>query len=633
MHWKNKYLYGLILSSIVVLSYLNYSEQCYPLLTSDGALNILMTYDYQLPQDLYCWGQDRGGTIIPLLAQPLYKVLGLSPIIAVSIAHYLLLILGFFALAYFFKQRSSKLLLALLWFLPPWHYVGFVLYPFSTQYSIIAIGMVFAHKAYTTPQFIQKNLHTSMACCFFLLAVWASDMSIVTIALLPIVGAAYIWWQHKGAAFKRIKIAPILVILAWTAAGTWFLYHAKLNATKTVLYNESPINDIATIIASIKIVLRSIIDVLLFRAPDVVESIYAWMVLIGIPAIFLFARKKPTTAQPTSLFWQYFFLINAMALMGALICSHWVYLNGVGKRYFSTVYISAALAFLLYLDRKVLTQMRWSRPLLGLSLFVGGLSGFHQFYYPQFKPSTYSVVSEFKSLGKIGVFAHYWNAYISAVADPENIKATPHDGDLGKVRKPELLKEALAQPRIFVVRDMWMESFPPSIMQFGHRLEKVGDEQFLGGAYICEYKLTNMKALVTHEDGYYQGTLIADSASTTGSAVLIKEDFNPDQHFLWGPFLKLNPGTYKVRYRLKLNGQHLTNNYPVATIEISAGHGKEMLLKRDILPSDFIQPNDYNTIEVTIAPEQAIEGVELRILYYGSAPMYFDNIVLEEVKE
>ncbi|HXC05066.1 MAG TPA: hypothetical protein VNZ86_09975, partial [Bacteroidia bacterium] len=38
-----------------------------PFLNSDNAVHILMTYDCQLPEDLYFWGQDRLGSLIPLL--------------------------------------------------------------------------------------------------------------------------------------------------------------------------------------------------------------------------------------------------------------------------------------------------------------------------------------------------------------------------------------------------------------------------------------------------------------------------------------------------------------------------------------------------------------------------------------
>jgi len=54
-----------------------------------------LAYYYQLPQDIYCWGQDRGGTLIPLIAQIFIKLFGCSAVTAVSLSNYLLLIAGY----------------------------------------------------------------------------------------------------------------------------------------------------------------------------------------------------------------------------------------------------------------------------------------------------------------------------------------------------------------------------------------------------------------------------------------------------------------------------------------------------------------------------------------------------------
>ncbi len=42
-------------------------------------------------------------------------------------------------------------------------------------------------------------------------------------------------------------------------------------------------------------------------------------------------------------------------------------------------------------------------------------------------------------------------------------------------------------PRVFIIRDMWLDSFPDTIVQFNSTLVKSGDERFLAGSYICEY--------------------------------------------------------------------------------------------------------------------------------------------------
>lgn len=96
------------------------------------------------------------------------------------------------------------------------------------------------------------------------------------------------------------------------------------------------------------------------------------------------------------------------------------------------------------------------------------------------------MAGEFKQLGDIGIIANYWNSYINAAADPEHIRATPHDKDL--VRNRRMVDSVLARKDIYLISDMWLDSFPGSINQFGNTLMKAGDPFMLGGCEVCLYK-------------------------------------------------------------------------------------------------------------------------------------------------
>ena len=133
--FPNVFYYSLLLL-IVLFSFLNFSFRLYPLLNADMAINILMAPGYHLPNDLYAWGQDRGGTLVPLLSNLLYRLVPVSPVSAVSLVHYLILLLGFLAATTLFKSKISRIFLAMLWFLPPWHFTDFVLFPFGIQFSL-----------------------------------------------------------------------------------------------------------------------------------------------------------------------------------------------------------------------------------------------------------------------------------------------------------------------------------------------------------------------------------------------------------------------------------------------------------------------------------------------------------------
>lgn len=83
------------------MSFRFYSSLFYPLLNSDNAVTILMIHYFKIPDDLYFWGQDRMGSLIPLLGQIPFKLLGFSALASEALVHYTILLVGFFSFAFF----------------------------------------------------------------------------------------------------------------------------------------------------------------------------------------------------------------------------------------------------------------------------------------------------------------------------------------------------------------------------------------------------------------------------------------------------------------------------------------------------------------------------------------------------
>ena len=133
-----KILILLVVTIIAVLSFFLYSSRFYPLLNSDDALNILLTHYYKLPKDLYGWGQDRGGTLIPLISQLFHKGMGLSAVLSVSISNYLILILGYIGFSSLLNRKYLKVLLALVIFFPPLRFIDITRFPLGVQYCFCA---------------------------------------------------------------------------------------------------------------------------------------------------------------------------------------------------------------------------------------------------------------------------------------------------------------------------------------------------------------------------------------------------------------------------------------------------------------------------------------------------------------
>ncbi len=107
-----------LISLFFVLSFRAFAFYRVPIFNSDNAVHIVMEQDLNLPEDLYYWGQNHLGSLLPIVSYFGVKIFSLSPIAAVSYVHYFLLLTGFLSFSSILSSNFSKLTLALVWFLP-----------------------------------------------------------------------------------------------------------------------------------------------------------------------------------------------------------------------------------------------------------------------------------------------------------------------------------------------------------------------------------------------------------------------------------------------------------------------------------------------------------------------------------
>jgi len=624
-------LYYCLLLLIILFSFFNFSYRFYPLLNADMAINILMTPGYNLSHDLYAWGQDRGGSLIPLLSHLLYRITPISPVSAVSLVHYLILVIGFLAATTLFKTRCSKFFLALLWFFPPWHFTDFVLFPFGTQFSLFLVGLYFLRKSEISKSLLIQNLWLALSCLLMILSVWVSELGILMVILLCFFKIYELIRSLKEKQNFSWNISNLMNVFIWIILGSFFILFAKSRATKIDIYTSHPFNDIGEVISSIHVISQSLYKVFIFSSENFIESIYAWMLIIGMPVIklmtifmnkgwFLKVNRK----------WFLFFLLNGIFTLIVIILSHWAFLNGVGRRYFVLVYISFAIVILLLIETTEKRKRRISNILLAVMILTGAISSVYKFYYPKHIPSRIKVLTEFQTLGDIGLISEYWNSYLSATPDPIHIKATPHDKDY--VRNYKLTEEVFAQPRIYLIKDGWMDSFPDTIRQFGRTLVKKGEKFYIGECWINQYEIDYPSEIYFSSDLKYQGMLIDDPVSKGGKAILIGPGitFDKSRHFVYGPFVILKPGKYIARFYLKVKEN--SSAAFLAELDVSSAFGKEVIVSRKLTGSDFDKKDYYEAFDLNFECPQNTEGVEFRILYTGNTDIYFDRVNLLIVK-
>lgn len=623
-------VYYILLLLIIGFSFYNFAEICYPLLNSDMAVNVLMAKGLNLPGDFYFWGQDRASSLIPLLANVLVEAYKFPPILAVSVIHYLILILGFFAAASLFRNRNLKLVLALIWFFPSWHFLDHITLLFGIQVSIIAIALYFLRIMQMTLNRFLNTLWLSLACLSFIIAIWVSDLAILSLGLVALI----VLWKYLPMLQKKrylffLKnkntVIQVVIVTIWFMIGMAFIIYSKHKATCIETYHTHHLNHPSELIASLKIIFYSIWQVLLFSSDNILESIYAWAIIAGLPMILLLSNTRSHFLKFCSAHkWLIFFALNGIITFGVLVLSHWVYLNGTPRRYFTIVYISLWIAMLLYIEATGSRNRKLRMVILLVVVSFGVISSFNKFYFPKRMPSRVTAMADFKKLGDFGLISGYWYSYLIASADPQHIVATPQDKD--NVRNFYLAESVFKMPKLYLARNGWMDSFPDTIIQFGHILTRKGSEFKVATIALCQYERVFYERTFSFEEIQHQGKVMSDPLTKSGKSIVISNNFDRKKHFIFGPFLSLKKGTILVRYHLKSNPDLETRN--LAILEISAEYGKKILATQVIRPCDFQQRDFYQLFNLKVSLDQDYNGVEFRILYLGGQDLSFDRVDL-----
>lgn len=486
---KKKLLYYFGVSIIFLASFCFYSASFYPLLNADNAVTILQTHNFNLPDDLYFWGQDRMGSLIPLLAQIPFKLFNLSAVSSESIAHYTVLLLGFSAFSTFIKSKFYKLIFALIWFLPPMRLIDITQLSFGIHYSLIAIIcylLKLKEQEWLKRNRLLSNFNLLLIVISSITAVWVSDLALVSLSLLFGV-LFYNYIKNNKLSHDIWRKAELYYFIIGIVGTYLFISYAK--SISTVKHEYVTFSNPTTIKQTLEIFFNSIGEIFMFRAGEPFTSIYSYLLILVFGFTFFVLKKVNFDSQIKK--WAMFFLIDIFILFGIIIISEWTFLNGVPRRYFTCTYISLAFFLILFFDnlKANVYCLKYFKLILVLTVLLGGLGTIYNLKYiwPKTLKPMVEVVGEFKKLGKIGIISNYWNSYITSAVDPENIVATPHD-TTWSVRNYKLVDQVFNQPKIYVIKDSWFEHFPDTMHEFGRTLIKVDAEFRMGNCSVCQYK-------------------------------------------------------------------------------------------------------------------------------------------------
>jgi len=485
---KQSYYYFILIVIIILTSSSFYSSNFYPLLNSDDALNILMAHYYQLPHDVYAWGQDRGGTLIPMIAQIFIKLFGCPAVTAVSLSNYLVLIAGFFGFSTLFKTKSSKLLLAVIWFLPFQRFVDISRFPVGMGYSLVGVAVFFLNKLSekTTYNSFKQHLMFIAIILTLTLAVWVLDLLIVTIAVLLSVLLLFNFVEHRRIVINKMSLFYTLFGVIFCASAIKFAKSFAVVQTDNYL----KINGFTEIKAALSILKDRFTEVLTLQTQELFVTIYTYCVIIFLIAFTIFVIKKKLYRKLIVNKFFVFFIADFCAIFGVFLLASWVLANEMGRWYYVACYISLSIAILLAVEmlRPYAKQIKYFQISVLLIALIGAFSTIYTMKntYPKTLTPKLTIVKDFEQLGNIGVIAEFWNSYIMSCSNPDKIKATAHDK--AYVRSPMLVDAVFERDDIYVIRDMWMKTFPDTLKQFGYTLLKDGEPFKLSDCDVCKYR-------------------------------------------------------------------------------------------------------------------------------------------------
>ncbi|HSN49655.1 MAG TPA: hypothetical protein VLR52_00390, partial [Bacteroidales bacterium] len=495
------------------------------------------------------------------------------------------------------------------------------------QFSLLCTGIWLLNHSLSAAALRSRLLWLSGACLVFITSVWVADFAALSLLLILLMTVwrllplfrkdhFFIFISHKEIKYR------ILVTTAWVLAGVAFIIYAKHRTggmnDHSVLFS-SP----GQIAATLKSIFSTLTGLLLFRNGNISGSIFCWFLLGGIPWVLMLSRKRRAIQSfLRKNKWILLFVLNGLITFLILLIFNGMFIPDLKNGWFSIVFLSFSIALLLYIEGTGSGKRSLRSLLLFLIVIPGSISALTPFYFPHRATAAIDVVAEFDRLGNIGIISAYDYAYLIASANPKQLHATPHDSAL--IRNPQLVLDVFRQPKLYVIRDRWLKSFPDTLRQFGQILLKKGNSFNIAGLDVCRYEKYIYFEVFGPGQMKYQGELLNDPDGKSQQVVRIGKDFDRSKHFVFGPFIPLNQGKIKAEYRLKASDNLSTD--PAAVLEVSVEFGKKMLATRTIRWSDFQKIRHFETFEMVIEIPENYKGVEFRIMYLGGHELWFDQV-------
>lgn len=463
---------------IATLSFLYFGMPFYPFLDSDLAVHVYMTESFSFGENLYFWHQDRLGSIVPMTGHLLYKLFDLAPVWACAMAEYLYLAAGCYAFWYFIPLRWQRWLFTVLWFFPAFEMTCLLLtaHPYGEQMAFVAFSLVCFDRSLLG---YRPEVYIPSFFAFAFLAVWVSDFSVLFYVFLPV----FFYKRLRPvflSLFVPVQWKPLALSLLSIILGAAFIFYAKTHTPKDSMYVDHLLANKEELTHSLSMFWLYTYNVITFNSISLLNSLMFYSA--SIVAVLILAGKR-LGMQVSS--WSVYFLVLSVLSIAALCCLRWVAVNYVMLKYFIPAFVLMWAGFFSVRPRHN-TSLYTYALFLSIATIMSAAGGLYQHVNNSRIVTGLKEVEAIKTLAPVGFIGDYWYSYLLGIADPSSIATTPHEGQF--CRNRELLGKVLAYDTVYMVKNQWLDTFPDTIVQYGHVWIRSGAEVNLTPFEMAPYR-------------------------------------------------------------------------------------------------------------------------------------------------
>ena len=294
---------------IATLSFFLSGLPYYPFLNSDIAVHVLMTESFSFRYDLYFWGQDRLGSLVPMMANVLYRTTGASPFWLTAIVKWLFLVIGCASFWSFIPNRFQRWVWTCLWFFPAYEMMYHLLpgHPYAEQMAMFGLSLLFFHRSVNASSF-SWNVHLFLL--FASTSFWISDFSLIFyLVLIGLFSSKFkLLFQRILSNTLKARVFSFLILISLVFC---FLIVAKVTAARDETYTVSMFASLDQLYYSLSMLWFYTKNVLIFQSVSIWNSVYFYSTLIML--FILIGNRNRLKIQANSV------LFFSVAFCGSLL--------------------------------------------------------------------------------------------------------------------------------------------------------------------------------------------------------------------------------------------------------------------------------------------------------------------------